>query len=165
MAYSTRKAAEQLGVNINTLLRWINLGKVKARKAVFGNGWIFTDEDIRAIRKWREAPLAILDLAKVEQAPGRVTVDSAKLRPDLDLYGAPFKGTYPYGPEHPYALIGKWQDEALRSPPWSILESSEYIEALEAHRSKPSPVAAPSPIQEATQRLFEQFQAEQENEK
>jgi excisionase family DNA binding protein len=52
--YSTRQAAEMIGVSKNTLLNWFKNGKIPEVSRDY-NGWrIFTDEDIDRIRSYRD---------------------------------------------------------------------------------------------------------------
>lgn len=159
--YASTEAAAKLGVARQTLMSWINTGKIIARKAVLGQGWRFTDADIKAIQAWREAPLDILDLTNGPKAPEKLLPEHAPLRPDLDLFGPVFKGSYPFGPEHPKRLLPHLANGPTL--PWSILESAEYLAALAELRARPAqaPVAELSPEQEQAHRLFEQFQKEQ----
>lgn len=139
---TTRQAADQLGINHRTLLSWINSERLLARKALFGQGWRFSRNDLDLIRKWRAGnPSEPLNLVKAAKGiPERVLPPAAMhARPDLKLYGEYYPKTksWAYGPEHPYVLLGDRTDKAMTAPPWSILESPEYLEALEAHRAKP----------------------------
>jgi len=52
--YTTRQAAEMIGVSKNTLLNWFKQGKIPEVSRDY-NGWrIFTDEDIARIRGYRD---------------------------------------------------------------------------------------------------------------
>jgi excisionase family DNA binding protein len=65
--YTTRQAAAKLGINQVTLLKWINRGAIKARKAMIGQGWRFTASDIEAIAAWRaHPPITPLDLTALD---------------------------------------------------------------------------------------------------
>lgn len=162
--YTTRQAADNLGINHVTLLRYISMGKIKARKAMLGSGWRFTDGDIEAIRRWRAAPLAVLDLVKLaDETPEHVAPQYADLRPDLKLFGEYFPKykSWAFGEEHPMRLLPHLAPPGGAHYPWSTLESPEYLTALAEHRARPAPLAKLSPEQEATNRLFEQWEREQ----
>jgi excisionase family DNA binding protein len=52
--YSTRQAAEMIGVSKNTLLNWFKQGKIPEVSRDY-NGWrIFTEEDVARIRAYRD---------------------------------------------------------------------------------------------------------------
>ena len=56
--YSTKQVAAMVGVHPNTIHRWQQSGKLRASGLLKLNGqklWLWSDEDVRAIRRYKKA--------------------------------------------------------------------------------------------------------------
>ena len=116
--------AEHLGVSRKTLVNW-ELGKHRLPM------------DLPA----RLERLAFTLMPKaMAEAPTVLTLETARLRPDLRLYGQPDFPTY-FGPEHPYCL------GFPRAPdggpyPFALLDTLAYKDAVARRRAQDAKEAA-----------------------
>lgn len=135
--------AQKIGVTIDTIRRWERMGE---RELPF-----------LAIRK--------INAAKVKATHPDFVLppDAIDARPDLKLFGQYFPShkSWALGPEHPRHLVPHLKP-AEGPYPWSILEHPDYLAALEASRA-PKPARPLSPEQEATNRLYEKYLSEHDN--